>query len=62
MHEQEMQDMGGMMHDEEMGIAVKPGETKELTLTFDVAGQTLAGCHFPGHYAAGMKATIVIED
>ncbi len=57
-HEQEMMAGGGMAHDEAMGINLKAGETKELTVTFDAAGPMLAGCHIAGHYAAGMKATI----
>jgi uncharacterized cupredoxin-like copper-binding protein len=62
-HAQEMVDMGGMMaHDEENGIAVDPGETKELTYTFDAAGEWLAGCHVNGHYDAGMLATITNTD
>jgi uncharacterized cupredoxin-like copper-binding protein len=60
-HEQEMTDMGGMTHDEPEGIAVKPGETKELTYTFAEPGETLAGCHVVGHYGGGMKATITVE-
>jgi uncharacterized cupredoxin-like copper-binding protein len=60
-HEKEMAEMGGMTHDEPEGIAVEPGETKELTYTFDAAGQTLAGCHVAGHYGAGMKAEISVE-
>lgn len=59
-HEREMQSMGGMTHDEPMGIAVAPGVTKELTVTFPAAGTILAGCHVAGHYAAGMKATVEI--
>jgi uncharacterized cupredoxin-like copper-binding protein len=59
-HENEMAEMGGMAHDETEGIAVKPGETKELTYTFEVAGETLAGCHVAGHYGGGMKATITV--
>lgn len=60
-HEQEMAE-SGMTHDEPMAIAVKPGATKELTVTFDAAGAILVGCHFPGHYAAGMRASVeVIE-
>jgi uncharacterized cupredoxin-like copper-binding protein len=59
-HEQEMQSMGGMAHDEPRGIAVEPGQTKELTFTFAAPGATLAGCHLPGHYASGMKANISI--
>ena len=59
-HEAEMVAMGGMGHDESAGIAVKPGETKELTYTFREAVPTLAGCHVAGHYAAGMKAEISV--
>lgn len=58
-HEQEMQ-AGGMAHDEELGIGVDPGETKELTVTFPEAGSILAGCHVAGHYAGGMKANVEI--
>lgn len=60
-HEMEMGEMGGMTHDEPAGIAVKPGETKELTFTFDAVGMTLAGCHVTGHYGAGMKAEITVK-
>jgi uncharacterized cupredoxin-like copper-binding protein len=60
-HENEMAEMGGMSHDEPEGIAVKPGETKELTYTFAEAGQMLAGCHVVGHYGGGMKAEITVE-
>jgi len=60
-HEKEMAEMGGMNHDEPEGIAVKPGETKELTYTFAQAGRTLAGCHVVGHYGGGMKADIIVE-
>lgn len=58
-HEQEMQ-ADGMAHDEEMGIGVDPGQTKELTVTFPEAGSILAGCHVAGHYAGGMKASVQI--
>lgn len=58
-HEQEMMS-GGMTHDGPQGIAVAPGETKELTYTFAEAGATLAGCHVAGHYAGGMKAAIAV--
>jgi uncharacterized cupredoxin-like copper-binding protein len=62
MHEQEMAEMGGMAHDEEMGIGVGPGQTKELTVTFPEPRSTLAGCHVAGHYAGGMKATITVTE
>ncbi|MEO6350080.1 MAG: plastocyanin/azurin family copper-binding protein [Candidatus Limnocylindrales bacterium] len=60
-HEQEMQSMGGMAHDEPNGIAVEPGQTEELTFTFAQRGGTLAGCHYVGHYGGGMRASITIE-
>jgi len=53
---------GEMMHDTADGVSVGPGETMELTYTFDEAGQTLAGCHVAGHYAGGMKATITVTE
>jgi uncharacterized cupredoxin-like copper-binding protein len=58
-HEQEMAE-SGMAHDEAMAIGVKPGTTKELTVTFDAAGPVLVGCHFPGHYAGGMQASVMV--
>ncbi|MBA2720101.1 MAG: hypothetical protein H0U52_12825 [Chloroflexi bacterium] len=59
-HEKEMTEMGGMAHDGPGGIALKPGETKELTYTFAAVGESLAGCHVVGHYGGGMKATITV--
>jgi uncharacterized cupredoxin-like copper-binding protein len=61
-HEAEMMEMGGMGHDEPEGIAVAPGETKELTYTFDAPGELLAGCHVEGHYGGGMKAAISVTE
>lgn len=60
-HEKEMGVKGGMTHDEPEGIALKPGETKELTYTFAAAGKILAGCHVAGHYGAGMMAEITLS-
>ena len=53
---------GEMMHDTPEGVVVKPGETMEFTYTFADPGQTLAGCHVAGHYAAGMKAAITVTE
>ncbi len=58
-HQEKMM-AGGMRHDEPNAIAVKPGETRELTFTFEEPGEMLAGCQFPGHYAGGMKASITV--
>ncbi len=61
-HEAEMAEMGGSMdHMDANAVLVPPGETVELTWEFTEAGTILMGCHQPGHYAAGMKGTIVIE-
>lgn len=62
-HEAEMAEMGGEMemHDEPNLLALEPGETKELTWHFTQAGEILIGCHQPGHYDAGMKATVTVE-
>ncbi len=59
-HESAMRGTGSMTHDEPTAVGLQPGESRELTITFDEPGETLAGCHLPGHYAAGMKATIVV--
>jgi len=61
-HEQEMMSSGGMKHDEPEGIAVAPGQTKELTYTFAEPGAFLAGCHVAGHYGGGMKAEITVTE
>lgn len=62
-HADEMADMGsGMMHDEEDGVTVEPGETKTLEYTFHAAGEMLAGCHEPGHYEAGMSAPMMVAE
>ena len=60
--QEQMMQSGEMVHDTADGVSVKPGETKEFTYTFDEVGQTLAGCHFPGHYAGGMQATITVTE
>ncbi len=41
-------------------VEVEPGETKELTWSFDEQGSLLAGCHEPGHYEGGMVASIEV--
>jgi uncharacterized cupredoxin-like copper-binding protein len=68
-HEREMQlmpAMGGHVHTHTHGSAgggtltVPPGQTRRLTWTFDEPGLVLYGCHVLGHWAAGMKGTIVV--
>lgn len=52
---------GGMQEDTDAGVSVEPDGTETFEFTFEEAGQLLAGCHEPGHYAGGMKATITVE-
>ncbi len=65
-HEAEMQEMasmGGMDHSgDEAAITVQPGQTGQLSYTFAQAGTYQIGCHQPGHYTAGMKITVTVED
>jgi uncharacterized cupredoxin-like copper-binding protein len=73
-HERQMQAMpadGEHMHHshgptdhatggESGGLTVPPGQTRRLTWTFHDPGVVLYGCHVLGHWAAGMKGTIVV--
>lgn len=69
-HEKEMmaaddEDDGGMDHGgggggDDGSITVEPGDTGELTYTFEEAGTVLIGCHEPGHYDAGMIITVEV--
>jgi uncharacterized cupredoxin-like copper-binding protein len=72
-HEREMQagtmdgmdGMDGHMHDPAAmdgagGLTVPPGQTRRLTWSFDKPGIVLYGCHVLGHWAAGMRGTIVV--
>ena len=60
--EMEMSGSSAMPHASDAGVRVEPGATESFEYTFGEAGRLLAGCHEPGHYAGGMKATITIED
>ena len=58
-HAEEMA-MGGMSHGHDNALSLDAGETGNLTMTFDEPGSLLIGCHEPGHYEAGMKATLTV--
>jgi Cu+-exporting ATPase len=64
-HEQEMaagkDESMEAMGEKPYAVDVPPHETVTLVYTFDEPGRLLFGCHVPGHYAAGMKGTIVVE-
>jgi uncharacterized cupredoxin-like copper-binding protein len=64
MHEDEMrmsddEDHGaGHVAEEEDAITVEPGESGTLTYRFTKRGETIIGCHEPGHYASGMHVSV----
>jgi uncharacterized cupredoxin-like copper-binding protein len=58
-HAEEMAEEG-MAHDDANGVSVAPGATEALEVTFEQAGEILAGCHEPGHYEAGMVASMTV--
>ncbi len=61
-HERQMQELGRRMeHHDETGHPVEPGKSTELIHTFKRGERLLFGCHFPGHYQAGMRAPITVE-
>ena len=58
-HEKDMR--SGHSHGEgSNAITLKPGKKAQLVHTFDRPGEILIGCHQPGHYAGGMKATVKV--
>lgn len=66
-HEEEMQgmamdQMAGHMDDDPNGIVVQPGETGSITWRFTEATTVQFACHIPGHYPAGMKGSIGVNE
>ncbi|HSH11404.1 MAG TPA: plastocyanin/azurin family copper-binding protein, partial [Ilumatobacter sp.] len=47
-------------HGDVAAITLDAGETGEITLEFASPGEIWMGCHLPGHYAAGMIATLAV--
>ena len=41
-------------------FVLEPGESGEITMTFDEAGTTIIGCHETGHWEAGMRVDVTI--
>lgn len=41
-------------------VHLEPGESDELTYTFDETGTLVVGCHQPGHYDAGMRIDVEV--
>ena len=42
-------------------VTVKRGQDATLTQTFDESGTVVIGCHQPGHWESGMKATVTVS-
>jgi uncharacterized cupredoxin-like copper-binding protein len=63
-HEADMREADAGAHGahggEDEGITVDPGDSAKLTYRFEEPGTILLGCHQPGHYAAGMVASISV--
>lgn len=59
-HEQTMGTEGHMEMEAMAALELKPGETKEATVTFDESGKILFGCHLVGHYKGGMVGTVTV--
>lgn len=45
----------------EDAVTVEPGKTGSITTMFDESGAVIIGCHEPGHWEAGMMATINVR-
>ncbi len=43
-------------------VTIEPGETVSVLARLDEPGETLIGCHHPGHWQAGMKGVITVVD
>ena len=41
-------------------VTVEPGSSIEVTHTFERAGDTMIGCHEPGHWEAGMQLDVIV--
>ncbi len=51
---------GAGHHGDMMAITLDPGQTGEIEFMVEEPGTWLIGCHLPGHYDAGMVATIEV--
>lgn len=43
-------------------VTIEPGETVSVLARLDEPGETLYGCHQPGHWEVGMVGTITVVD
>ena len=47
-------------HGDAAVLVLDAGQSGELMVTFDDVGEFIIGCHIPGHWEAGMRATIAV--
>ena len=45
-----------------LALSVKPGETKEWVIRFEKAQTLQMACLIPGHFEAGMKGQVMVQD
>jgi uncharacterized cupredoxin-like copper-binding protein len=45
-----------------LALSVKPGETKEWVIHFDQAQTLQMACLIPGHFEAGMRGQVIVQD
>lgn len=48
-------------HGDVQALTLAPGETGDLDVTFEESGPMFLGCHLPGHWEAGMSATVTVS-
>ncbi len=61
-HEAEMAGGGAAHHEDLTAVDLEPGETGTIEYTFAEPGELLIGCHYAGHWDAGMRASIVVKE
>jgi len=61
-HDRAMNESGSHEMPDAPELDVAPGETKVLVSTFEHTGRLYIGCHYPGHYAAGVRIPITITE
>ena len=50
-----------MVHDDPNGVTIEPGKTAEIVWKFSKPGTYEYACLVPGHYEAGMHATVAVR-
>lgn len=59
-HDQMMQQMPNMMHQDPNAVTLEPGETKTLIWQFGGGGVVQYACHVLGHYQTGMIGKVFV--